>query len=347
MLRVLLLLSVFSSSVVVAQKNAEKKYLKAEESRMVFMDSGTVKLRYLDGDVDVPYNPSPEPNEFKVAAFYICAYEVCNFDYLEYLYWLSREDMVNYAAALPDTTVWTTKRMYHQGYLEYYLRHPAYRYYPLVGVTHQQAQAYCQWLTDRYNENPDRKYKKVRFRLPTKNEWLYASLSGAEYHKPEKGETNPIVYRAYNSLFPWGEVISGLPNSMQDKTGGWLANFKIIDQASVQYVDDAKLIYKADTIRSGFYIGSPGYNCPSIPGHLNDCNDFTAPIFSYFPGLSGLYNMAGNVEEMVAEYGITKGGSWNDTGYYLQNNTEETYDASSETSPYRGFRLAMEVIEEF
>lgn len=134
---------------------------------------------------------------------------------------------------------------------------------------------------------------------------------------------------------------------MQDKTGNWLANFKIIDQASVRYIDEGKLIYKTDTIRNSFYLGSPGSACINTPGKLNDYADITAPVFCFFPGLSGLYNMAGNVEEMVAEYGITKGGSWNDTGYYLQNTTEEIYDSSTETTPYRGFRLVMDVIEEF
>ncbi|OGS76669.1 MAG: hypothetical protein A3D31_16895 [Candidatus Fluviicola riflensis] len=310
------------------------------------MDSGTVYLKDYSGDVDVPFNPSPEPNMFKVTPFYISAYEVCNFDYLEYLYWLTRENYDKYAPALPDTTVWTTKRMYNQGYLEYYLRHPAYRYYPLVGITHQQAIDYCAWLTDRYNENPDRKYKKVHFRLPTKNEWLYAALSGAEYQKPEKGEMTSIVYKAYESIFPWAREARGFPHSLQHSTGNWLANFKMIDQASVQTIEGT-LIYQSDTIRNRFYIGSPGYTCINTPGKLNDCSDITTPVYSFFPGLSGLYNMAGNIEEMVAEYGITKGGSWNDTGYYLQNTAEETYDSTTETSPFRGFRVAMEVIEEF
>ncbi|MES2557744.1 MAG: SUMF1/EgtB/PvdO family nonheme iron enzyme [Bacteroidota bacterium] len=348
MLRLLLFLSFLTSSIVNAQKDAEKKYRKAIlDSRMVFMDSGTVYLKDHSGDVDVPFYPSPEPTMFKVRPFYICAYEVCNFDYIEYLYWKNRNDYEHYAAALPDTAVWSRRPMYNEPYVEYYFRHPAYRYYPLVGVTHQQAIDYCAWLTDRYNENPDRKHKKVRFRLPTKNEWLYAALSGAEYREPEKGKTTAIVYRAYNSIFPWGEVIRGLPNSMQDKTGSWMANFKPIDQSSVQYVKDAKLIYKGDTIRNNFYIGSSGSNYMGMPDNLNDNSDITAPVFSYFPGLSGLYNMAGNIEEMVAEYGITKGGSWNDTGYYLQNTTEETYDAATETNTFRGFRVAMEVIEEF
>jgi sulfatase modifying factor 1 len=36
--------------------------------------------------------------------------------------------------------------------VEYYLRHPAYRDYPVVGVNWLQANDYCAWRTDRVNE---------------------------------------------------------------------------------------------------------------------------------------------------------------------------------------------------
>lgn len=191
MLRLLLLLSLLYSFVAIAQKNAGKKYLKAGwESRMVYLDSGMVQLRYMGGDQDVPLNALAEPGEFKVGAFYMGAYEVCNFDYLEYLYWLSREKYEKYAPALPDTTVWTTKRMYNQGYLEYYLRHPAYRYYPLVGVTHQQALDYCAWLTDRYNEYPERKHKKVRLSPADKKRMVVRRAFGGRIPRTRKRKSN-------------------------------------------------------------------------------------------------------------------------------------------------------------
>ena len=36
--------------------------------------------------------------------------------------------------------------------VDYYLRHPAYRDYPVVGVSWLQASDYCKWRTDRVNE---------------------------------------------------------------------------------------------------------------------------------------------------------------------------------------------------
>lgn len=346
MKRMLHLLPFLFSVVLYGQKNPQKKYIKAKDERMVFLDSGIVLLGNADQDVVMPSVVSARREKFSVGAFYIGAYEVSNFDYLEYLYWMNRENHDHYKAALPDTTVWERWPMYNEPYVEYYFRHPAYRYYPMVGITHQQVEQYCAWLTDRYNENPERKHKKVRFRLPTKNEWMYAALSGADYKEPQKGKTTSKIYNAEIFRFPWSQKTSGgFSHSMFNDKGEPLANFKLIDQASVRYAEGT-LLYQGDTIRNGFYLGLPDY-VDFAPGILNNGSDFTAPVYSFFPGLNGLYNMAGNVEEMVAEYGITKGGSWDDTGYYLQNTTEETYDTATETSPFRGFRLAMDVIEEF
>lgn len=56
-------------------------------------------------------------------------------------------------------------------------------------------------------------------------------------------------------------------------------------------------------------------NCPRIDtipikGSLYDNEDVTAPVRSYYKNSFGLYNMLGNVAEMVNEKGICKGGGW-------------------------------------
>ena len=79
-------------------------------------------------------------------------------------------------------------------------------------------------------------------------------------------------------------------------------------------------------------------------GWVNNSYDITAPVLSYSPNHFKLYNLAGNVEEYVAEKGITKGGGWKDTGYYLQNFVSQTYDSTEAVSCDRGFRVAMEIL---
>lgn len=83
------------------------------------------------------------------------ATETSNQHYLEYLHWLGKvfvDFPEVYIEAFPDTLCWRDKLAYNEPYVEYYLRHPAYKDYPVVGVNWLQATAYAAWRTDRVNE---------------------------------------------------------------------------------------------------------------------------------------------------------------------------------------------------
>jgi len=54
--------------------------------------------------------------------------------------------------ALPDTLCWRSPLSSMEHFVNYYLRHPAYRDYPVVGISWIQANEYCKWRTDRVNE---------------------------------------------------------------------------------------------------------------------------------------------------------------------------------------------------
>ena len=60
------------------------------------------------------------------------------------------------------------------------------------------------------------------------------------------------------------------------------------------------------------------------------------PAKSHRPNNYGLYNMSGNVAEMVYERGIAYGGSYLDPGYDIRIDSEKPYDAPS---PLIGFRV--------
>lgn len=332
----LLFLMVITITYTNAQ-NVNQKYGKSTaDNFMIYLPSGT--LNFVPSDSD--YDPK-KPSFISVKGFYLCAYEISNFNYAEYLYYLKRTDEAAYQIARPDTLVWKHKLTYCEPYVEYYFQHPAYRDYPMVGLTHAQCEKFCEWLTKIYNENPERKHKKVRYRLPTKNEWYYASVCKADEKKSRKKETDEKrVYNSYDALFPWGTFF------LQNTEGLWLANFKPISQSSIQTIEGT-FIVDGKEIKNRFYIGNARAENMGVAGNLMDASDVTAPVFSYWPNSMGFYNLAGNVEEFVAEYGITKGGSWNDTGYYLRNDVEESYDSTNEQTSARGFRLAMDVLEEW
>jgi len=107
-------------------------------------------------DQDVTYDYNNVRRRVTVPSFYMDETEVSNQDWLDYLHWISvtfSDDHELYYNALPDTLVWRRPLSYNDPYVDNYLRHPAFQDYPVVGVTWDQVQDYCQWRTDRMNEN--------------------------------------------------------------------------------------------------------------------------------------------------------------------------------------------------
>ncbi len=49
----------------------------------------------------------------------------------------------------------------------------------------------------------------------------------------------------------------------------------------------------------------------------------TASAKSYYPNQFGIYNMSGNVAELVSDDTVAMGGSWNDTGYDVRVESEQ------------------------
>ena len=121
---------------------------------MIPIQGGTFMVGERDEFVVAPRDASQR--SVTVSSFYMDKYEITNLNWREYMHWLdvvfgfTAPELVD--KAKPDTTVWREELAYNEPYLENYLRHPAFSFYPVVGVSWEQAMRYCQWRTDRVNE---------------------------------------------------------------------------------------------------------------------------------------------------------------------------------------------------
>ena len=314
---------------------------------LVFVEGGT----YTKGNVqdNIMHDWNNTPTQQYVRSFFIDETEVTNLMYVEYLHWMNKvfaKDFPEiYKSALPDTLVWRNPLGFNEDMVNNYLRHPAFESHPVVGVSWKQAVNYAKWRTDRVNEqilvangyirpgaispdslqngysfntkayflDPANSYngkmnemadsKQIttdedgqktfnyasresgvllpEYRLPTETEWEYAALALSEI-----SEDN--LYRG-KKKFPWdGEYTR---SGKRKNQGDQLANFKL---------------------GKGDYGG--------IAGWSETGSGITSAVRAYPPNDFGLYGMAGNVAEWVADvYRPIIDEEMNDFNYYRGN----------------------------
>lgn len=96
-------------------------------------------------------------------------------------------------------------------YRDHYHTYPGFNQFPVLNISHTGANEFCSWLTRQYNSDPNRKFNKVQFRLPTEKEWLKAA----------KGTNESAIY-------PWGN------ESLRNKDGLYHCNYFRIDEAQIK-----------------------------------------------------------------------------------------------------------------
>ncbi|HCY00375.1 MAG TPA: hypothetical protein DG754_09580 [Bacteroidales bacterium] len=104
---------------------------------------------------------------------YVSRYELTNIEYREFLAELqSNNELTELYVCLPDSALWTKmfEYSYNEPYVSHYHKHPAYNNYPVVNISKQGIEHFCNWLSDKYNNDSKKGFKKVKFRLPTEKE---------------------------------------------------------------------------------------------------------------------------------------------------------------------------------
>ncbi len=129
---------------------------------LVFIEGGTFTRGKVQDDPMHDWNNTPTQQH--VQSFYMDETETTNKAYLEYLDYLKRVFPIEefpevYNSALPDTLAWRNRLGYSKMMTTYYLRHPAYGEYPVVGVSWIQATDFARWRTNIVQEKTLRDFK--------------------------------------------------------------------------------------------------------------------------------------------------------------------------------------------
>ena len=287
---------------------------------LLFIEGGSFTMGRVEQDA--MYEWDNIPRKQTVSSFYLDETEVRNVDYLEYLFWINRMYGMSYpevyTKCLPDTLVWRDKLGYNEPFVNGYLRHPAFRNYPVVGVSWQQATDYCIWRTDRVNE----RILIDNGILKEDMEQLDDLVFTTEAYK--KGQYEGIVKKNRKNLTNENYGSGEKTRIIQMEDGLLLPNYRLPTEAEWEFAalgyvgntqeenTNERKIYpwNGASLRNGdarnqgeimanFKRGR-GDNM-GVAGSLNDNADITAPVRSYWPNDYGLYNMAGNVSEWVMD----------------------------------------------
>lgn len=283
---------------------------------LVFIEGGTFVMG--SSEQDLTYDFDNMERRVSVSSFYMDETEVRNTDWLEYLYWLNRvyKDYPEvYKKALPDTLVWRSPLAYNEPYTVYYLRHPSYQDYPVVGVNWIQATEFAAWRTDRVNEQLliNKGILKVNpNQLNADNFNSEAYLLG-QYEGMVKKNLPDLNPNATNKVRPV-RLTDGIlmPDYRLPTEAEWeYASYALRGNSFFENVNGKKIYPwnglstrdpepSSQGLMLANYKRGRGDNM-GVAGFLNDNADVTAPVKSYVPNDFGLYNMAGNVNEWVMD----------------------------------------------
>lgn len=274
-----------------------------------FISKSKKPMKFMPQPKGFVYIPSGTCNNLSFKGFWMSETEVTNQQYSLFLKDLldsGKNDL--FKLAYPDTLMMKSKQWIGVYNINYFTN-PYFKNHPVVCVTPFQVNLYSKWLTQKCrSQYPEQEFPE--FRLPDLFEWQYAALA----------------FKCYNNqYFTWnGEYIN---NSL----GCPLANFFQIDQKFIlgfndspylsnnqviKYYKDYYLMHsneleKTNNLKTLFYTKKRKYILKALPMWAD----------SYFPNDYGVYNLCGNVAEMVM-YDSLKvgcvGGSYQTTGAYLR-----------------------------
>lgn len=211
----------------------------------------------------------------------------------------------------PDTTCWVNDfaNSDNETYMRRYFSSEAYNDYPVVGVTWEQATAFCAWRTDYLLKGLGGEAKYIqRYRLPTEAEWEYAARGKA------------------GTEFPWDN------KDMVNGRGCYYANFKP-DRGN--YTEDGSLI----TSRVGAFPS----NSNGLFDMAGNVAEWTSTTYAE-AGVEAMNDLNPELKYNAAQedpYRLkrksVRGGSWKDPESFIRS-AWRTWEYQNQPRSYIGFR---------
>jgi sulfatase modifying factor 1 len=213
----------------------------------------------------------------------------------------------------PDTTCWVNdfENSYNEPYVRMYFANATYNNFPVVGVSWEQANAFCEWRTMYLKKALGKDGVHVeKYRLPTEAEWEYAARAGVDKNK-----------------YPWE---GDLPLTEED--GCFYANFKPMEG---NYVKDGNLIpapvgtYQPNEF--GLYDMAGNVSEWTSTSYTESIDKMTSdlnPEYRYNVAKEDPYKMSRK---------IVRGGSWKDVAHNIRSDIR-MWEYQNEQRSYIGFR---------
>lgn len=276
-----------------------------------YQDSKVYKYKFEKSECKNEDYPSDEfqrfnpPNMIRFAKNkYVDQTEITNLHWAEFVHHIKKDSgSALYLSLLPDPNNLPTPD---------YFTDPFYRYYPVVGITKDQAKVFNQWrrnvVVERFNKVSGKSIE-IEIRLPTIDEFnSYSSLDN---------DSNATKY--------------GLTH---------FTGFIEVNNSAIEYLyqKNNEQIEKDTLLREIHRLNSerpriPLFNVKSTYDILGDITPNY--VYEYPPNCKEIFGTVGNVAEMVLEEDFVKGGHHNNT---LEECNIERTERVALPSKFIGFR---------
>lgn len=192
-----------------------------------------------------------------------------------------------------------------------------FAFYPVVGISHEAAKIFANWLSEMTRS--DEGYSKI-FRLPTEVEWEYMAQAGLK-----------------NAPYAWGGPYT------RNYKGCFIAKYRTSLSEDSKPIGDTTKPKRIDATQFEEIIKNQNQEFTPEFFDSNWPNPNSPNLICTFdPNNWGLYDVCGNVAEMIANPIKTKGGSWASPAYFMEIKNEEKWEGKP--SDCVGFRLVQTYI---